>query len=31
MGANGVEDLAAAGVNTANDVVAVGAKGGRQP
>ena len=31
MGANGVEDLAAAGVNTANDVVGVGAKGGRQP
>ena len=31
MGANGVEDLAAAGLNTANDVVAVGAEGGRQP
>src|ERR1700722_7795522 len=31
MGANGVEDLAAAGVNTVNDVVGVGAKGGRQP
>ena len=31
MGANGVEDLAAAGVNTANDVVGVGAKGSRQP
>src|ERR1700733_15401394 len=31
MGANGVEDLGAAGVNTANDVVGVGAKGSRQP
>src|ERR1700678_4684492 len=31
MGANGAEDLGAAGENTANDVVGVGAKGSRQP